>query len=448
LASVRLPVVAIVGRPNVGKSTLFNRLIGSRKSIVRDTPGVTRDRIHGTAEFAGWRATVIDTGGLDPTSGEPLAAQVRQQVLAAIAEADALVFVMDGREGLTPLDEEIARLLRRVSKPVLVAVNKVDARSQEAGAAEAYGLGMDPVLPVSAEHGRGVAELIEALAMRLPAPPGAVAEETGPVRIAVVGRPNVGKSSLVNAIAGQDRVVVHAEPGTTRDAVDTLVTVEGRPYILVDTAGLRRKGRTEGALDKLSAVMARRSLERADLALVVIDAGEGVTTQDARIAGYAEQAGRAVVLVVNKWDLVGAADRAPELVRGLRDRLPFLTHAPIVFTSARAGTGIRDLFETIDRVAADYAKEITTGELNRALTAAVERRPPAGFHGKTLKIYYATQTATRPPTFLLFVNDPAALHFSYERYLVSALRERFGLAGCAVRLRLRRRRPSRTHLPT
>jgi len=243
-------------------------------------------------------------------------------------------------------------------------------------------------------------------------------------------------------------VVVHSEPGTTRDAVDTLVTVEGRPYILVDTAGMRRKGRTEGALDKLSAVMARRSLERADLALVVIDAGEGVTTQDARIAGYAEAAGRAVVLVVNKWDLVGAADRAPELVRALRERLPFLSHAPIVFTSAQAGTGIRDLFETVDRVAAEYAKEISTGELNRALIQAVERRPPAGFHGKTLKIYYATQTATRPPTFLLFVNDPAALHFSYERYLVSALRERFGLAGCAVRLRLRRRRASRTHLPT
>jgi GTPase len=445
---VRLPVVAIVGRPNVGKSTLFNRLIGSRKSIVRDTPGVTRDRIHGTAEFAGWRATVIDTGGLDPTSGEPLAAQVRKQVLAAIAEADALVFVIDGREGLTPLDEEIARLLRRVSKPVLVAVNKVDARSHEVMAAEAYGLGMDPVVPVSAEHGRGVAELIEALAMRLPTPAGGADEEAGPLRIAVVGRPNVGKSSLVNAIAGQDRVVVHAEPGTTRDAVDTLVTVEGRPYILVDTAGMRRKGRTEGALDKLSAVMARRSLERADLALVVIDAGEGVTTQDARIAGYAEAAGRAVVLVVNKWDLVGAADRAPELVRALRERLPFLSHAPIVFTSAQAGTGIRDLFETVDRVAAEYAKEISTGELNRALIQAVERRPPAGFHGKTLKIYYATQTATRPPTFLLFVNDPAALHFSYERYLVSALRERFGLAGCAVRLRLRRRRASRTHLPT
>jgi GTP-binding protein len=441
-------VVAIVGRPNVGKSTLFNRLTSSRKAIVRDTPGVTRDRIHGTCEFGGWRATVIDTGGLDPTSDEPLTAQVRKQVLAAIAEADALVFVVDGREGLTPFDQEVARLLRRVAKPVVVAVNKVDAKGREAAAAEVYSLGMDPVVLVSAEHGRGVPELIEALATRLPSASGSTAEEPGPIKIAVVGRPNVGKSSLVNAIAGQERVVVHAEPGTTRDAVDTLVTVEGRPYILVDTAGLRRKGRTEGALDKLSAVMARRSLERADLALVVLDAAEGVTTQDARIAGYAEAAGRAVVLVVNKWDLIGAADRAPELVRTLRERLPFLAHAPVAFTSARAGTGLRQLFETIDRVALDYAKEISTGELNRALSAAVERRPPGGVHGKTLKIFYATQTATRPPTFLLFVNDPAALHFSYERYLVSSLRERFGLAGCAVRLRLRRRRPARTRLET
>jgi GTP-binding protein len=445
---VRLPVVAIVGRPNVGKSTLFNRLIGSRKAIVRDTPGVTRDRIHGTCEFGGWKATIIDTGGLDPTSDEPLAAQVRKQVLAAIAEADALVFVVDGREGLTALDEEVGRLLRRVAKPVLVAVNKVDARGHESAVAEAYGLGMDPVLTVSAEHGRGVAELIEALAVRLPVPPGAATDESGPLRIAVVGRPNVGKSSLVNAIAGQDRVVVHSEPGTTRDAVDTLVTLGERPYVLVDTAGLKRKGRTVGALDKLAAVMARRSLERADLALVVLDGSEGVTTQDARIAGYAEAAGRAVVLVVNKWDLVGTVDRAPELVRILRERLPFLAHAPVVFTSARSGAGLRELFDTIDRVAVEYAKEVSTGELNRALTTAVTRRPPAGVHGKTLKIYYATQTGTRPPTFLLFVNDPAALHFSYERYLVSALRERFGFAGCAVRLRLRRRRPSRSTLPT
>jgi GTP-binding protein len=444
---VRRPVVAVVGRPNVGKSTLFNRLTGSRKALVRDTPGVTRDRLHGTCEFAGWRATVIDTGGLDPTSEEPLVARVRRQVLAAIAEADALVLVVDGREGLTPLDEEVARLLRRVAKPVVVAVNKIDGRGQEAQVADAYRLGMEPVLPVSAEHGRGVAELIEVLAARLPAPPEAPGEEAGPVRIAVVGRPNVGKSSLVNAIAGQERVLVYPEPGTTRDAVDTLVTVAGRPYILVDTAGLRRKGRTQAPLDKLAAVMARRSLERCDLALVLIDASEGVTAQDARIAGYAEAAGRGVILVVSKWDLVAARDQAPALVRVLRERLPFLAHAPVVFTSAEARTGLDELFATIERVASDYGREVSTGELNRVLAAAAARRPPAGVRGKTLKIYYGTQTGTRPPTFLLFVNDPAALHFSYERYLAGALRDAFGFVGCPIRLRLRRRRPSRAGRP-
>jgi GTPase len=442
---MRTPVVAIVGRPNVGKSTLFNRLIGSKKALVRDTPGVTRDRIHGVCEFGGWRATVIDTGGLDPTSGEGLTAQVRTQVLAAIAEADALLFVVDGREGITGLDEEVAHLLRRVAKPVLLVVNKVDTARQDATLSDVYRLGLEPVLPVSAEHGRGVAELIEALAARLPAPPLEV-DEGAPPRLAIVGRPNVGKSSLVNAILGEERVVVDAEPGTTRDAIDTPVVVGDRRYLLVDTAGLKRKGRTVEALDKLAAVMARRALERADLALVVLDAVEGVTTQDARIAGYADTAGRGVVLVVNKWDLVSAADRAPEIVRALRERLPFVGHAPVVFTAARLHRGLDELFEAVRRVADDYARQVSTGELNRALAAAVDRRPPAGVHGKTLKLFYATQTGTRPPTFLLFVNDPSALHFSYERYLVNSLREAFGFVGCPVRLRLRRRRPSHARL--
>jgi GTP-binding protein len=440
---LRTPVVAIVGRPNVGKSTLFNRLIGSRKALVRDTPGVTRDRIHGICEFGGWRATVVDTGGLDPSSTEPLTGQVRRQVLAAIAEADALLFVVDGRDGLTALDEEVAQLLRRVAKPVFLVVNKVDERSHEALSADAHRLGMDPLFSVSAEHGRGVAELIEALAARLPVPATEAADASAPTRIAIVGRPNVGKSSLVNAILGEDRVVVHAEPGTTRDAVDTAVMVGDQPYLLVDTAGLKRKGRTVEALDKLAAVMARRSLERADLALVVLDGTEGVTSQDVRVAGYAEAAGRAVVVVVNKWDLVETSDRAPEIVRVLRERLVFLSHAPVVFTSARLRRGLDELFAVVARVATDYAREVSTGELNRVLIAAVNRRPPAGVHGKTLKLFYATQTGTRPPTFLLFVNDPSALHFSYERYLTSALREAFGLAGCPIRLRLRRRRAMR-----
>jgi GTP-binding protein len=442
---MRRPTIAIVGRPNVGKSTLFNRLVGNRKALVRDTPGVTRDRIRGVCRFGRWTAGVIDTGGLDPSAAESLTAQVRTQVLAAIAEADLLVFVVDGREGVTALDQEVVRLLRRVAKPVLLVANKVDSEGQEAGLADVHALGMGTVFPVSAEHGRGVDQLLESAAALLPGSAD-VEEETEPLRIAIVGRPNVGKSSLVNAIAGEDRVVVHAQPGTTRDAVDTTVTMRGRPYVLVDTAGLRRKGRTVEALDKLAAMMSRKSLERADLALVVLDGSEGLTAQDAHVAGYAEAAGRAVILVVNKWDLVQSTDRAPQFVRTVRERLPFLAYAPVVFTSAARRTGLDMLFETIERVAAEYSREVSTAELNRALTAAVTRRPPAGFRGKTLKVYYATQTGTRPPTFLLFVNDPLALHFSYERYLVTALREAFGFAGCTLRIRLRRRRASRVRL--
>jgi GTP-binding protein len=435
----RLPTVAIVGRPNVGKSTLFNRLVGDRRAIVRDTPGVTRDRLHGVCRFGRWSARVIDTGGLDPTARETLTAQVRQQVLAAIAEAEVVLFVVDAREGITALDDEVGRLLRKVAKPVVVAANKVDTARAEIALADAYRLGLAPVVAVSAEHGRGLGELLEELGRRLPAA-AAAPDEADAVRVAIVGRPNVGKSSLVNAIVGEERVVVHAEPGTTRDAVDTPVTMRGRAYVLVDTAGLRRKGRTVEALDRLAAVMARRSLTRCDLALVVIGAAEGVVAQDVRIAGYAEAAGRGVILVVNKWDLVETPDRAPEFVRTLRERLAFLAHAPVVFTSARLGTGLDTLFEKVEAVAAAYAREVPTAELNRLLGAAVARRPPAGVRGRTLKVYYATQVGTRPPTFLLFVNEPSALHFSYERYLVSALREAFGLEGCAVRLHLRRRR--------
>jgi GTP-binding protein len=442
---MRRPVLAIIGRPNVGKSTLFNRLIGNRKALVRDTPGVTRDRIYGVCELGRWQGTVVDTGGLDPSSGDALATQVRAQVLAAVAEADALLFVVDAREGLTALDHDVARLLRRTTKPVIVVANKVESPSQAAAAAEIHELGMQPIVAVSAEHGQGVADLLERAAAMLPVPAGAV-EDASAVRLAIVGRPNVGKSSLVNAIVGQERVVVHAEPGTTRDPVDTPVSVNGEAYLLVDTAGLKRKGRTTGALDKLAAVMARRSLERSDLALVVLDATDGVTAQDLRVAGYAAEAGRGVVLVFNKWDLVHSTDRGPELVRALRERMVFLAHAPVVFTSAVAGTGIADLFEAVRRVAGGYAKEVPTGELNRVLSAACERRPPPGVRGRTIRIFYATQVGTRPPTFLLFVNDPSALHFSYERYLVSALREAFGFVGSPVRLRLRRRRSTRMRL--
>lgn len=435
-----LPTIAIVGRPNVGKSTLFNRLIGRRRALVRDTPGVTRDRLQGICRFGAWAARVVDTGGLDPTAREDLTAEVRRQVLEAIRSADLLLFVVDAREGLTALDREVGQLLRRTAKPVVLVANKVDGPRQAAALGEIYELGIDPVFPVSAEHGRGVAELLEAVGARLPADEGGPAEEAPVARVAVVGRPNVGKSSLVNAILGEARVLVHPEPGTTRDPVDTPVLIRGRPFVLVDTAGLRRKARVGQGLERLAATMARKSLERADLALVVLDGSEELGAQDLRIAGYAEAAGRGVILVVNKWDLVQTPDQAPRRTLALRERLPFLAHAPVVFASAVTGEGLPQLLQALEQVAAEYAREVPTAELNRVLRKAVETHPPAGVRGRVLKLYYATQVGTRPPAFLLFVNDPAALHVSYARFLVKSLREAFGLVGVPVRLRCRGRR--------
>src|SRR6059036_781435 len=298
------PIIAIVGRPNVGKSTLFNRLVGRRQALVRDTPGVTRDRLYGHVSFERWQATVIDTGGFDPSSEEPLIEGVRRQILTAVDEADLILFVVDAREGATALDLEITRILRRTGRVVVLAANKVDVGARESALADLYRLGFGDPVPVSAEHGRGVGELLEVLRARVPTPPAPAVKPTAPVHVAVVGRPNVGKSSLVNAMIGAERVLVHEAPGTTRDSVDTAFEHDGRPYVLVDTAGIRRKGRVSEALEKLSVVMALRSLERCQVALLVMDASEGLTSQDAHIGGYAHDAGRAVVLVVNKWDLV------------------------------------------------------------------------------------------------------------------------------------------------
>ena len=333
------PVIAIVGRPNVGKSTLFNRLVGRRQALVRDVPGVTRDRLYGIATLGRWQATVVDTGGFDPSSTEPIVEGVRRHVLTAVDEADVVVFVVDARAGVTGLDEEIARILRRSGRPVVLVANKVDGAAQEVALGDLYRLGFGEPLGVSAEHGRGVAEMLERVRDRAPAAPIRAPTTRAPVQVAVIGRPNVGKSSLVNAMIGAERVLVDAAPGTTRDAVDTAFTYDGRPYVLVDTAGIRRKGRVTEALEKLSVVMALKSLERCQVACLVVDASEGLTAQDAHIAGYAEEAGRAIVLVVNKWDLVPAGMvRKAEVVEQLRERLPFLDYAPVCFTSATTGT--------------------------------------------------------------------------------------------------------------
>ncbi len=431
------PVIAIVGRPNVGKSTLFNRLVGQRRALVRDVPGVTRDRLYGHVTFERWQATVIDTGGFDPKAEEPLIEGVRRQVMVAVEEADLVLFVVDARAGVMALDAEIAAVLRRSDRPVVVVANKIDTGGMEGALAELYRLGFGEPAPVSAEHGRGVAELLEVARARAPldsAPPA----PRGVVHLAVIGRPNVGKSSLVNAMVGTDRVLVHDAPGTTRDAVDTAFEYDGRPYVLVDTAGIRRKGKVSEALEKLAVVMALRSLERCQVALLVLDSSEGLTAQDTHIGGYAHEAGRAVVLVVNKWDLVPSGMvRKAEVIEQLRDRLPFLDYAPICFTSATEGQGVHEIFGMVDEVAVSAQRRVAPGEVTTVLRQAVQRRP-ASVRGEALTVQSAAQVSVAPPTFAVKVNRPDEVHFSYQRYLVRSLRLAFGFAGSPIRLSLRR----------
>ena len=443
---IERPVIAVVGRPNVGKSTLFNRLVGRRRSLVRDVPGVTRDRLYGRVEFERWSATVIDTGGFDPGSMEPLVAGVRQQIVAALDEADLVLFVVDARAGATALDAEIARILRRSGRHVVVAANKVDTAQGELALAELYKLGLGEPVPVSAEHGRGVGPLLEVLRERTPdAPPGPTPREG--IHIAIVGRPNVGKSSLVNAMVGDERVLVHEAPGTTRDAVDTTITYGGKPYVLVDTAGIRRKGRVTEPLEKLAVVMALKGLERSQVAVLVLDASEGSAAQDAHIAGYAHDAGRAIVVAVNKWDLV-PHDQAKktEIIAGIRERLAFIDYAPICFTSATRREGLAELFAAIDRVAAQARRRVSSEEVTRILREAIDRRPVSP-GGVPLQIHSASHVATAPPTFALRITAPEHIHFSYERYLVNSIRRTLGFEGSPIRLSFRKaprmRRPAR-----
>ena len=432
------PVIAIVGRPNVGKSTLFNRLVGRRQSLVRDVPGVTRDRLYGQVTFERWQATAIDTGGFDPLSTEPLIEAVRRQVDAAIAEADLVLFVVDARAGVTALDLEIAALLRRCGRPVILVANKVESEGQTAALAELFTLGVGEPVPVSAEHGRGVGELLEIVRDRAPQVPAQPRPASSPVHIAIIGRPNAGKSSLVNAMVGGERVLVHHAPGTTRDAVDTAIEVDGRPYVLVDTAGIRRKGRVNEALEKLSVVMALKSLERCQVALIVLDASEGLAAQDAHIAGYAHEAGRASVIVVNKWDLVPPGMvRKAEVIEQVRERLSFLDYARICFTSALRGEGLDDLFTTIDEVARAARHRVPATDVTRVVREAIERRP-ISVGGAPLTLQAAAQVSVEPPTFALRVNRPDEVHFSYERYLVKSLRRVFDFTGSPVRLSLRK----------
>jgi GTP-binding protein len=464
----KLPSLVIVGRPNVGKSRLFNRLTGTRRSIVNDEPGITRDRIYGRGVWFGRAFEVVDTGGLVPEDKAAIPREILRQADVAIADATVLVLVVDARAGLTSLDAELARRLRRSGKPLVVAANKVDMSQHRVLAAAFYELGAD-VYPISAEHGTGVDDLLDAVTKDFPVAVETAAEtETHEVEIqvAIIGRPNVGKSTLLNCLAGAERSIVSAEPGTTRDAVDTLVHHAGKSYRFVDTAGIRRKGKTRQAAEKLSVVMARKHLERADVALLVADASVGISAGDATIAGYAHESGRSIIVVMNKWDrAIEEAKRAALEAREnpseeeqsrssrhdarmqmgidparlaadyeplVRERLKFLSYAPIVFLSALTGERIEKLYALIDRVAQARRRRISTGELNRWL-ASVDLARGTSPSAHRVKIYYVTQASSSPPTFILFTNQRERVHFSYERFLENRLREEFDFTGAPIR---------------
>jgi GTP-binding protein len=435
------PLVALVGRPNVGKSTLFNRIVGERVAIVEDVAGTTRDRLYFDADWAGREFTVVDTGGLEIEPGSDIAQQVRRQAEEAMAEADVIVFVVDAREGVTPSDRDVAQLLRQTSKPVIVVANKAETSTQRFNAAEFYALGLPEVFTVSAIAGTGTGDFLDAVVAAMPPVEGEPETAEGAVRVALVGRPNVGKSSLFNAIVGRERSIVHDVPGTTRDAIDTVVEFDDTKIVLVDTAGVRRRGRIEVGIEKYSVLRSVRAIERADVVALLIDAAEGVTAQDTHLAGFAASEGKGLVLVVNKWDLISPQTRAARdaFSDHVRSEMKFAPYAPILFVSALKRTGVGEVLATIPRIAESRNKRVPTAELNELIDQAVHAHGPPSDRGRTFRIYYATQATVNPPTFVFFVNDAKLLHFSYQRFLENRIRQAFGFEGTAIRLVFRNR---------
>jgi len=433
------PLIAIIGRPNVGKSTLFNRLSEGKKAITIDVPGATRDRNYADSSWEGRSFTVIDTGGFEPISTEKILVQMREQTMLAIEEADIILFLMDGKDGLTPSDEEIAKLLRQVPKPVFYVVNKIDGPKHDALAYEFYRLGIEKLYTVSAEHGRGVDDLMMDVVDKIPAAE-AVEGDEHRIRIVVVGRPNVGKSSLINKILGYERTIVNPLPGTTRDAIDTPFEYQGKKYLLIDTAGIRRKSRISMTLEKYTVVEALKTLSRCDIALILIDAEDGVTDQDARIAGLAYEKGVASILVVNKWDLIEKDNATVGVyVKKIQDALKFLTFAPIIFVSAETGQRVTRIFDLIQEVHSQASRRIPTSDLNDKIGAVLAANPPPRHGNRPNKIFYFTQITVRPPTFVFFIREPRALHFSYERFLSNQIREIFGFDKVPLRLIFRKK---------
>ncbi|GLV12630.1 GTPase Der [Alicyclobacillus hesperidum] len=434
-----LPVVAIVGRANVGKSTLFNRLIGERLSIVEDVPGVTRDRIYAKAEWNGVSFHLIDTGGIEMDEEDEMGNLIRIQAQLAIDEADAIIFLVDGRTGLSVQDEYVAEFLRRSKKPVVLGVNKLDHVSHHAASYEFYQLGFGDPIPLSAEHGTGTGDLLDAVVDVLPK------EEDEPVddeaiRVAFIGRPNVGKSSLVNRLLGEERVMVSDTAGTTRDAIDTPLVHDGQKFVLVDTAGVRRRGKVYENIEKYSVLRALRAIERTDVAFIVLDAERGIAEQDKRVAGYALDAGCAIAFLVNKWDAIEKDDKtAHRFEEEIRSHFPFMRWAPVLFVSALTGQRVTRALDLARDIAEQHAMRVQTSALNRVLADAQISVSPPSSKGRKLKLYYATQASVRPPTFIIFVNDQELSHFSYERYLENQLREAFGFQGTPIRIRMRTR---------
>ncbi|QJW44395.1 ribosome biogenesis GTPase Der [bacterium BFN5] len=434
------PIVAIVGRPNVGKSTLFNQIGKKRVSIVEDMPGVTRDRIYLDAEWLNHEFTMIDTGGIEIETDDRILTAIRHQAQLAIEEADVILFMVDGKTGLTSSDEEVGAILRNTRKPVILAVNKVDSAKAMDEIYEFYNLGLGEPIPISASNALNLGDLLDKVVESLPKEH--VAEgESDQIRIAVIGRPNVGKSSLVNALVGQERVIVSDIPGTTRDAIDTYFTKEGTNFVLIDTAGMRRKAKIDLPVERYSVIRSLRSVDRSDVVLMVIDAVDGVTEQDKKIAGYAHEAGKGIVIVVNKWDLMEKDSKTSlRFTETVRDELGFMQYAPVLFTSALTKQRVHRVVELVKFVAEQHSMRIATSVLNQVITDATAINPPPSENGRRLKIYFTTQADVKPPTFIFFVNEPEIMHFSYLRFLENRLRESFGFEGTPLKLVVRGRK--------
>lgn len=435
------PVVAIVGRPNVGKSTLFNVLAGERISIVKDTPGVTRDRIYAEVSWLDHNFTMIDTGGIEPDSKDIILSQMREQAEIAIATADVIIFLTDVRQGLQDSDAKVADMLRRSGKPVVLVVNKVDSfEKYMADVYEFYNLGIGDPFPVSAASMLGLGDMLDEVVKHFPEYSKDEAEDERP-KIAIIGKPNVGKSSLINKLAQEDRVIVSDIAGTTRDAIDTDIKYNGKEYVFIDTAGLRRKNKIKEEIERYSIIRAVTAVERADVCIIVIDATEGVTEQDAKIAGIAHDRGKGIIIAVNKWDAIEKDDKTIyRHTEKIRDILSFMPYAEIIFISAKSGQRLNKIFETIDVVIENNSMRVATGVLNEIVTEAVAMQQPPSDKGKRLRLYYITQVSVKPPTFVIFVNDKELMHFSYTRYIENQIRETFGFRGTPLRFIIRERK--------